>query len=199
MHHAEPETAVGERDDLVRPARPADVAPRVGDDHDLELEPLRRVDRQQPNGASALLLGDGLELLRAERVLLANEADEARDICAANRLVVAREAAELAQVREPAAAVPTGENGEVVVVLAEDPLAERLEPDAGRCAHESLVALEEGAQQALVAPARGCSGSARSSAVKSGRRVAFRRSSTSASFETPTNGEARTVASATSS
>ena len=151
VHHAEPETTVRERDDLVRPARAADVAPCVRDDHDLELEPLGRVDRQQPNRASALLLGDRLELLRAERVLLAHEADEAGDVRTANRLVVAREAPELAQVGEAPAAVPAGEDGQVVVVLADDPLAERLESHAGRCAHESLVPLEEGAKQALVA------------------------------------------------
>ena len=111
-----------------RPARPADVAPRVRDDHDLELEPLRGVDREQPNRAGALLLGDRFELLRAERLLLADEADEPGDVGAANRLVVAREPTELAQVREAARAVPAREDGEVVVVLGEDPLAERLEP-----------------------------------------------------------------------
>ena len=151
MHHAEPETTVRKRDDLVRPARAADVAPCVRDDHDLELEPLGRVDRQQPNRASALLLGNGLELLRAERILLAHETDEAGDVCTANRLVVPREAPELAQVGEAPAAVPTGQNGQVVVVLAHDPLTESLESHAGRCAHESLVPLEEGAKQALVA------------------------------------------------
>ena len=107
MHHAEPEAPVRERDDLVGAARAADVAPGVRDDHDLELEPLRRVDREQPNRASALLLGDGLELLRAERILLADEADEAGDVGAADRLVVAREAPELAEVREPAASRPS--------------------------------------------------------------------------------------------
>ena len=151
VHHAEPEATVRKRDDLVRPARAADVAPRVRDDHDLELEPLGRVDRQQPNRASALLLGNGLELLRAERILLAHETDEAGDVCTANRLVVPREAPELAQVGEAPAAVPTGQDGQVVVVLADDPLTESLESHAGRCAHESLVPLEEGAKQALVA------------------------------------------------
>ena len=153
MHHPEPEAPVGERDDLVRPARPADVAAGIRDDHDLELETLRSVDREQPNRACALLLGDRLELLRAERLLLADEADESGDVGAADRLVVAREAPELAEVREAACAVPAREDGEVVVVLAEDPLAERLEPDARRRAHEPLVALEERAEEPLVAPA----------------------------------------------
>ena len=133
------------------PARPADVTPRVGDDHDLELEPLGRVDRQQANRSAALLLGDRLELPRAERVLLADEADEARDVRAADRLVVAREASELADVREAAGPVPAREHGEVVVVLRDDALAQLLESDAGRRAHEALVALEERPEQALVA------------------------------------------------
>ena len=165
----------------------------------LNSSPFARVDRQQPDGAAALLLGDRLELLRAERVLLADEADEARDVGAADRLVVAREPPELAEVREAAGAVPAREDGEVVVVLGDDPLAQRFEPDTGRGAHEALVALEERAQKALVARRRAAPGSVRSSAVKSGRRGASRRSSTSASFETPTNGDASTVASATSS
>ena len=130
MHHPEAEAPVGERDDLVAAARPAGVAPRVGDDDDLELEPLRGVDREQPNGVGALLLRHRLELLRAERLLLADEADEALDVGAAQRLVLAREPPELAQVREPPRAVPAREHGEVVVVLGEDLLAEPLEPDA---------------------------------------------------------------------
>jgi hypothetical protein len=151
MDHAEPKATVRERDDLIRSARAADVAPCVRDDHDLELEPLCRVDRQQPNRASAFLLGDRLELSCAERILLAHEADEAGDVCTADRLVIPREAPELAQVGEAPAAVPTGQNCQVVVVLADDALTESLEPHAGRCTHESLVPLEEGAKQPLVA------------------------------------------------
>ncbi len=151
MHHPEAEAPVRERDDLVRATRPADVAPGVGDDHDLELEPFRGVDRQQADRAATLLLGDRLELLRAKRVLLADEANEALDVGAANRLVVARKAAELAEVREATRPVPAREHREVVVVLGDDPLAQLLEPDARRGAHEALVALEERAEQALVA------------------------------------------------
>ena len=151
VHHAEAEATVRERDDLVRAARPARVAPRVGDHDDLELEALRGVDRQQPNRSAALLLGDGLELPRAERVLVADEADESLDVGAPHRLVVARESPELADVREAASAVPAREHGQVVVVLRDDALAELLEPDPGSRAHEAFVALEEGPKQALVA------------------------------------------------
>ncbi len=151
VHHAEPEAPVRERDDLIRSARPGDVTSRVRDDHDLELEPLGRVDRQQADRPAALLLGDGLELSRSERVLLADEADEAGDVRTTDRLVVASQAPELADVREPTCPVPAREHGEVVVVLAHDPLAQGFEPEAGRGAHEALVALEERAEEALVA------------------------------------------------
>ena len=70
---------------------PPVVAARVGDDDDLELEPLRRVDRQQPDHVGALLLGDRLELGGADRVLLRDEADEALDVGAAQLLVRARQ------------------------------------------------------------------------------------------------------------
>ena len=123
MHHPEPEPAVRERDDLVRPARATDVTPRVRHDHDLELETLCAVDRQEPDRATALLLGHCLELLRAERVLLADELDEPGDVGAADRLVVTCEATELAEVREATRAVPAREDGEVVVVLGDDLLA----------------------------------------------------------------------------
>ena len=123
---AEAEAAVGERENLVRRRRRL-VAARVGDDHDLELETLRRVDRQEANGVAPLLLGDGLELARADRLPLVHEANEAFDVGAAQLLVGAREARELAQVRVAAAPVPLREHGEVVVVLADDALAEPLE------------------------------------------------------------------------
>ena len=118
VHHPEPEPPVRERDYLVRAARTTHVAPGVGHDHHPELEPLRRMDSQEPDGASALLLGHRLEFLRAERILVAHEAHEALDVRAAHGLVVARQSTELAEVREPARPVPAREDGEVVVVLA---------------------------------------------------------------------------------
>ena len=72
----EPEAAVRERDDLVGRGRSL-VATCVGHDHDLELETLGCVDRQEPDGVRALLLGDRLQLARPERLLLADEAHEA--------------------------------------------------------------------------------------------------------------------------
>ena len=58
---------------------------------------------------------------------------------------------------------------------------------------EPLVALPERAREPLVLGSSS-SGSARSSAVNRGRRDALRRNNTSASFETPTNGDASTLA-----
>src|SRR5207237_3742967 len=117
-HDAEAETAVGEGEDLVGGRRAA-VATRVGDHDHLELEPLRRVDRQQAYRVCALLLRDRLELSRSDRFLLANEADEALDVRAAELLVRAREPHQLAEVRVAAASVPLRENGEVVVVIGD--------------------------------------------------------------------------------
>ena len=126
------------------------LAPRVGDDDDLELEPLRGVDRQQPHRARALLLGDRLELRGAGSLLVGDEAEEALEVTAAQLLVRAREPHQLAQVRVATLAVPAREHGEVVVVLGDDELAEPLERDARRGGDEPLVPLLEGADQALV-------------------------------------------------
>ena len=92
----EAEPAVGERED-VRDGRPA--PPGVGDDDDLELEPLRGVDREQAHGVGALLLRDRVRLLGADGLLPGDEADEALEVGAAELLVRAGEARELAEVR----------------------------------------------------------------------------------------------------
>ena len=126
------------------------MPPRVRDHDDLELEPLRAVDREQPDDVGALLLGDGLELGRADRVQLADEADEALDVRAAQLLVRAREPRELAQVRVAAPAVPLGEDGEVVVVLGDDPLAEPLERAPRGQYGQPVVALAKGADELRV-------------------------------------------------
>ena len=127
------------------------MPPRIGDHDDLELEPLRAVDREQPDDIGALLLGNGLELGRADRVELADEADEALDVRAAQLLVRAGEARELAQVRVAAAPVPLGEDGEVVVVLGDDPLAEPLERAPRGQSRQPVVALAKRAHELRVA------------------------------------------------
>ena len=146
---AEAEAAVGEAEDLVGRGSVA-IAARIGDDHDLELEPFRRVDRQQPHSVGSLLLGHGVALGRADRLLLLDEADEALDVGPAQLLVRAREPRQLAQVRVAPAAVPLREHGEVVVVVGDDPLAEALEREPRRRVGEPVVTLPEGTQKPRV-------------------------------------------------
>jgi hypothetical protein len=105
------------------------------------------VDRQQPNRVGALLLGHSLQLLRPDRLLLEDEADEPLDVGSAQLLVRAGQARELAQVRVPPLAVPAREHGQVVVVLGDDRLAEALERQPRRHGDEPLVPLLERAQQ----------------------------------------------------
>ena len=195
---AEAEAPVGEREDLVGRRRRL-VAAGVGDDHDLELEPLRRMDREQPHGVGALLLGDRLELARADRLLLGDEADEALDVGAAQLLVRAREPRELAHVRVAAAAVPLREHGEVVVVLADDALAQPLEREprhrvarAGRSAAGTRAGAACRARRAPAAASARCRRRAAASTPRGARARA-------PSFEMPTNGDASTVRSAASS
>ena len=101
------------------------------------------MDGEEPDGVGVLLLGHGLELARAHRLLIADEADEALDVAAAQVLVGAGEARELAHVGVAPPPVPLGEHGEVVVMVGDDPLAELLERKPGRGAGEPLEALEE--------------------------------------------------------
>jgi hypothetical protein len=150
VNDLEPEAAVGQADDLFA-ARRRPLATRVGDHDDLELEPLGRMDGQEANGPGALLLGDGLELLDSCGVLLQDEADESLDVGAPQLLVRAREPGELAQVRVAPAPVPLREDGEVVVVLDDDLLAEALEPDSARHRRQAVVPLPERVEQPIVA------------------------------------------------
>src|SRR5581483_7685903 len=98
-----------------------------------------------------LLLRDRLQLAGADGLLLRDEADEALDVGAAQLLVRARETRELAHVGVAAAAVPLREHREVVVVLADDPLAEPLEREARHRVAETVEPLSERAHEARVA------------------------------------------------
>ena len=88
------------------------------------------MDRQQPDGVASLLLRDGLELPRADGLLVEHEADEALDVGAAQFLVRAGEPRELAQVRVAPPPVPLRQHRKVVVVLRDDALAEPFEREA---------------------------------------------------------------------
>ncbi len=109
------------------------------------------MDRQQAYGIGTLFLRDGLELARAQRLLLGDEADEALDIGTAQLFVRACEPRELAHVRVATPAVPLREHCEVVVVLADDALAETLERQPRQSRREPIEALPKREQQALVA------------------------------------------------
>ena len=146
------------------------------------------MDREQPHRVGALLLGDSVPLDRADGVLLVDEADEALDVRAAQLLVRAGEPGELAQVRVAAPAVRMRQHGQVVVVVGDDPLAEPLEREPSRRLDEPVEALPERPQELRVALRADPAGTPRSMPVKIGRRPAARRISSSASFETPTNG-----------
>ena len=120
----EAEPPVGQGED-VRRGRTA--APCVRDHHDLELQPLGGVDREEPDRVGALLLRDRVGFLRPHRLLPLDEPHEALDLRAPELLVRPGQPGELAQVRVPAATVRAREHGEVVVVLRDDALAEELE------------------------------------------------------------------------
>src|SRR3972149_4106033 len=85
----EPEPPVRQAEDLVAP-RTRPVAARVGDNNDLELEPLRGVDRQQPDRPCTFLLRNCFQLAHARGILLPDEADEPPDVGAAGLLERAR-------------------------------------------------------------------------------------------------------------
>ena len=135
---------------------------------------------------------------RADRVLLADEADEPLDVGAAQLLVGAGEARELAEIGVAALPVAARKHGEVVVVLDEDALAEKLEREPRRALDEPLVPLQERAHEAAVVLGE-IVGKRALDPLKIGRFSALARMRTSASFETPTNGDASTVSSASSS
>jgi hypothetical protein len=147
MGDLEPEPPVREREDV---GDRRSVPPRVRHDDDLELEPLRSVDGEQPDRVRALLLGHRVRLLRTDRLLPLDEPDEALDVRAAELLVRSRESRELSQVRVPAPAVGQREDREVVVVLGEDALAQELERRMRRDVEQALVALPEREHEPLV-------------------------------------------------
>ena len=109
------------------------------------------MDGQQPHRAGALFFRDRLQLPHACRVLLDHEPDEAFDVRAAQLFVRARQARELAQVGVTPPAVPLCKDGEVIVVLDKDLLAEALEADGAGDRRQPVVALAERLEQPYVA------------------------------------------------
>ena len=149
VEHLEAEEAVRPADDLLAaPHRP--VAARVRHDDDAELEPLRRMDREQANGVTCLLLRKRLGLVGARRLPIVHEAHEALDVAAAKILERSRQPPQLPQIRIAAPAVRSSEDGEVVVVLRHDLVDQPLEPDRCRQCDEAVVALAERLEELLV-------------------------------------------------
>ena len=144
----EAEPPVGQGED-VRRGRTA--APCVRDHHDLELQPLGGVDREEPDRVGALLLRDRVGFLRPHRLLPLDEPHEALDLRAPELLVRPGQPGELAQVRVPAATVRAREHGEVVVVLRDDALAEELERGGRGHLQKTLIALLEREEQPPIA------------------------------------------------
>ena len=154
------------------------------------------MDREQAHGVASLLLRDRLELARAGRLLLRDEADEALDVGAAQLLVRPRETRELAHVRVAAAAVPLREHREVVVVVGDDALAEQLEREprrsrrrAGRSAGGTRAAGARRARRAAAAATSRCRRRSAACSRRDGsaraRRSTRRRTATRAPSGTP--------------
>ena len=109
------------------------------------------MDREQPNGVASLLLRERLGLVRAGRLPLCDEADEALHVAAAKSLVRAREPPELPEIRVATAPVVLRKHCEVVVVLGDDLVDQPLETGRRRECDETVVSLAERTEELLVA------------------------------------------------
>ena len=148
--NAEPEAPIRQAEDLLGRRAPR-ASPRVTDNDDSEFETLCRMDRQEPDGLSSLLLRHRLDFPGTCLLLVANEADEALEVGATKLLIRPCEPRQLPEVRVSPLPVPAREHCEVVVVLGDDPLAQALEPDRSRERNESLVALPKRHEETPVA------------------------------------------------
>ena len=137
---AQTELAVGADGHRARFGR--GLARQVRHAHDGELEALGGVDRHQRDR----VLGASRRSVRLAQVALVAEphlVDEAREIGAAIALVGAGRAQQLAYVAEAALAVGRGQAGQLVVVLGDDALEQRRQPQLAAGAHEAVVELLE--------------------------------------------------------
>ena len=109
---AQPDLAVGADQQAVALARA--LAAEVGDADDRELEPLGAVDRHQPHRVEPLGLERRLALARRGEVARRGVGEEAVQVAPLRALVLARQAHQLAQVREPPLPARPREHREVV-------------------------------------------------------------------------------------
>ena len=121
MHRLERNPPVG-GDQHVGRAGAAGDAPGVGDDDDVELEPLGRMHRHQQHRLAALVGDRRLALPGRQIGLLLAELHEPLEIRPAHALELAGQPDQLADVRLAAVAVGLREQREVVVVVGDDPL-----------------------------------------------------------------------------
>ena len=108
------------------------------------------MDRHQRNGILATARGR-VRLAQVARVAQAHQLDEAREIRPAIALVGTRCAHQLASIAEATLAVGRGETGEVVVVLGDDALQQRGEPELAARAHEPVIQLPEAIDEGTIA------------------------------------------------
>ncbi len=101
------------------------------------------MDGEEADGIGSFFLRDCVALGGPDRLLFRDEADEPLDVGTAELLVRAREACELAQVGITTLTVAPRENGQVIVVLDQDALAEELERELGGGVDEPLVPLQK--------------------------------------------------------
>ena len=134
----QPEAAVApDPHQLGSPPRPA---AEIGDAHDLELEPLGAMDRHQPHRVERLALDRRLALARlagpgagAEAAAGApgDEVEESAQVGPVRRLVLAREAHQLAHVGQPPLPARHREHGQVVARPLERAVDQPLGAGAG--------------------------------------------------------------------
>ena len=121
---------------------PARTAPQVGDTHHVELEPLGSVDRHQPHRIECLPLDRRLGLARLATAGGAaggaagpcpprDQVEEPPQVSSVGGLVLAGQAHQLADVREPALPARHGQHGQVVPGLVDRALDQRLGAGAG--------------------------------------------------------------------
>ncbi len=146
--------------DEQRRAPAAGLPAEVDDRDDRELEALRAVDRHQADGVQAFGFERGLALARRGEVAGLRVGEEPAEVTALGAFVLAREAHELAQVREPAVPAGASERGQVVARGDDRALQQHLERRAlgvlalggEQPADGHVTGLERGPQAAVFAP-----------------------------------------------
>ena len=128
----------------------APLTAEVGDRHDVELEPLRRMDRHQPDGVAVGVGHRGVGFARGAQAPPLGVVEEAAQPAPLAVLVATGETQELVDVGQPSLGEGQAEQMRVVARLAHDAAQERV--DAAARGEAALVAheREEGGQRGRV-------------------------------------------------